>query len=492
MNRASTISYYVGVLLTLLMAASPLSLYAQKPDRAGPPELGAPPAVQVPPIQHLTLSNGLRVLLVEKHEVPLVQVNLRVMAGAVMDPTGKGGLASLTADMLDEGAGKRDALELADAIDFLGANLSTSAGMHTAVVNLNTPLNKLEQALPLMADIALRPTFPKTELNRLRNERLTTLIQWHDEARAIASVLFDRTLFGPDHPYGRPTLGNETSLKVMSTKDLKKFHRSYYRPNNAALIVVGDVTAESIQPLLEQAFGTWRQRKVSTPSWPETEQVSEGRIYLVDKPEAPQSEILIGRIGAPRKTEDYYPLVVMNTVLGGAFTSRLNQNLREEHGYTYGAGSGFGFRLLPGPFRAGSAVQTEVTDKAVDEFIKEFQGILEPIPEEELAKAKNYVALRFPQRFETVARTAGQLADLIIYDLPDDYFNSYTGDILGVTQEAAQRVAQKYIDPQGMAIIVVGDREKVEEGLKALDYGPAEVYSIQDVLGEVPTLPSGE
>jgi predicted Zn-dependent peptidase len=440
----------------------------------------------------MILSNGLKVLLVEKHEVPLVQINLIVFAGSGMEPTGKMGLASMTADMLDEGAGTRSALELADAIDFLGANISTGSGRHTAVVNLNTPLSKLDDALPLMADIVLKPTFPVEELERKQKARLTALMQWHDEPRAIAAVLFDRTLYGSIHPYGLPTSGDETGIKAMTVKDLKKFHKSYYRPNNATLIVVGDVAAQSIQPKLDAVFGKWKKKKVRQPVWPQVEQVGASTIYLVDKPGAPQSEIRVGRIGVPRSTEDYFPLVVMNTILGGSFTSRLNQNLREEHGYTYGARSAFSFRPLPGPFMAGAAVQTEVTDEALGEFMKELNGILEPVPAEELAKAKNFVALRFPERFQTVSTTAGQLADLAVYGLPDDYFNTYTKSILSITSDDVARVARKYIDASRLAIIIVGDRETVEGDLQALNVGPVKVLSVKEVLGEVPTLPSDD
>ena len=493
MKRIHSTHRFSWALLAFLLLLSPIHLLkAQKPNRSGPPELGPPPALKVPPIQHMELSNGLRVLLVEKHEVPLVQVNLLMMAGAVMEPTGKTGLASMTADMLDEGAGRRDALELADAIDFLGANISTGAGMHTAVVNLNTPLSNLDDALPLMADIALRPTFPAEELDRLRKQRLTTLTQWHDEPRDVAYVLFDQTLYGPDHPYGRPTLGNENSLKAMRVRDLKKFHKSCYRPNNATLIVAGDVTAESILPKLEKAFSKWKKRKVRTLSWPAVEQVTERKIYLVDRPGAPQSEIRLGRIGVSRPTDDYFAIVVMNTILGGSFTSRINQNLREEHGYTYGAYSSFTSRPLPGPFSASAAVQTEVTDKALSEFMKELKGILEPVSEEELTRAKNYLALRFPERFQTVSAAAGQLADLVIYDLPDDYFNTYTERILSISVKEVARAAKKYIDPTRIAIIVVGDRKQVEEGLRALDYGPVELLTVKDVLGEIPQLPAGD
>jgi predicted Zn-dependent peptidase len=253
--------------------------------------------------------------------------------------------------MLDEGAGSRNALQLADAIDFLGANLSAGAGQHTSAVTLNTPLSKLDSALALLADVALRPTFAAEELDRQRKQRLTTLVQWHDQPSAIASVIFSRTLYGDKHPYGLPAIGDEQSLRGFRTEDLKNFHYTYFRSNNATLIVAGDVGASAILPKLEAAFGKWEADNIPAQEWPIPAQVEKRQIWLVDKPEAAQSEIRIGRIGVPRLTEDYYALVVMNTILGGSFTSRLNQN-RARSTALYGASSAFDFRPLLGLFVA--------------------------------------------------------------------------------------------------------------------------------------------
>jgi zinc protease len=462
-------------------------LHAQRPDRSKPPKLGPPPTLELPPIQHFPLSNGLPVLLLEKHQVPLVQMNLLVKSGSTADPPAKSGLASLTAGMLTEGAGTRNALQLADAIDFLGASLAASAGQHTTVVRLHTPLSKLDSALALFADVVLRPQFPAEELERTRKELLTALVQWHDEPRAIASVLFDKTLYGT-HPYGVPSIGNEQSIRSFTTEDLKQFHEKYFHPNNATLIVVGDVTVQSVQSKLEDAFGAWPQGDIPSLTLPPIGQIERREIYLVDKPGAAQSEIRIGRIGAQRLTDDYYDILVMNSILGGSFTSRLNQNLREQHGYTYGAASRFDFMPLPGPFLAGAAVQTAVTDKALVEFMNELNGILQPVSDEELTRAKNYLALRYPENFQSVAQIADQLDELVIYELADDYFNNYVQHILAVTKEDVQRVARKYIDPEKVAIIIMGDQKQIEAGVKALDLGPLHTLTIDDVLGKAPAI----
>lgn len=481
MNRRILIVAFLAV-----VCAAPV--LAQKPDRSGPPNLGEPRALQLPVIQRFVLSNGLPVVLMEKRGVPIVQVNLQVKTGSAMDPEDKGGLASLTAAMLDEGAGTRTALELADAIDFLGARITTGAGSHTSVVALHTPVSKLGEALPLMADIAVRPTFPDNELDRLRKERLTSLLQWHDQPSTIASVAFSQRLFGSRHPYGSPAIGTERSLRSMRVADLKRFHDTYFNPNNATLIVVGDVQRSQIEQQLEAAFNGWRGRTTASVNWPDAVQVEQRSVMLVHKPGAAQSEIRIGRIGVARSTKDYFPLLVMNTILGGSFTSRLNQNLRETHGYSYGAGSFFDMRPLPGPFLAYSAVQTAVTDSALVEFFTELEGILKPIPDEEYQKAKNYLALGYADNFESVAQIAGMLGDMVLYGLPETYFNTYVQNVLGVSREDVERVAREYIAPGKMIVVVVGDKAVVEGGIRKLNLGKVEVKMIEDVLGKPPKL----
>ena len=478
--------------ICLVLVSSAAIVYAQQPDRSKPPELGPPPTLKLPPIQHFKLSNGMPVVLLEKHELPLVQMELIVMAGSAMDPSKKSGLASMTAAMMEEGAGTRNSLEFADAIDFLGASISAFAGQHTSGVLLHAPLSKLDSALSLFADVAMSPRFPGEELERQRKERLTTLMQWHDEPRSIAGTLFNRVLFGTSHPYGLPAIGNEKTLRGFSVDDLKAFHDRYFHPNNAVLIVVGDVTQDAIMSKLDAAFGSWKPSAVSESTWPEVQQVQKRKVYLVDKPGAAQSEIRVGRIGVKRLTDDYYALLVMNTILGGSFTSRLNMNLREEHGYTYGANSRFDFRVLPGPFVAGAAVQTSVTDKALSEFMKELNRILEPVSDDELTRAKNYLTLRYPENFQSVAQIAGQLSDLVVYKLPDDYFDSYSQHILAVTKDDVQRVARKYLDPEKVAIVIVGDKAQVEKGIRELNLGPIQNMTVKDVLGSVPVIDEGK
>jgi predicted Zn-dependent peptidase len=473
--------------LAFVLAASG-SLLGQVPDRSAPPELGSPPRLDLPDIQRFTLGNGLPVLLMENHRVPVVEVVLVVEAGAVDEPAGKEGLASITAAMLDEGAGSRTALQVADAIDFLGAALATNSGHHATIVTLHSSLSKLADALPIMADVALRPTFPAEDLERQRAERLTTLLQWRDEPRAIASVAFAEALYGSGHPYGHPTMGSAASVAGFEAEDLRAFHAARFHPSAATLIVVGDVTRGTVEPLLAGGFGGWRPGTASSGELPAAPQVDQREIWIVDKPGAAQSEIRIGRIGAERLTEDYHEIVVMNTILGGSFTSRLNQRLREERGYSYGAFSGFDFRPTPGPFVAQAAVQTAVTDSALVVFLREISGILERVSEAELQRAKNYAALGYPQNFETVASTADAMTEIALYDLPLDTLDRFIDEIMGVTVEDVERVARRYLDPDRVAIIVVGDRSVIEPGIRALNLGTVHTATIADVLGPAPQL----
>ena len=445
----------------------------------------------MPSFERFTLSNGMRVVLLEKHQVPLVQINVVITAGSVMDPPGKTGLASMMAAMMMEGAGGRDALKLADAIDYLGAQIGASAGMHTSAVTLQTPVARLDSALALQADVVLRPAFAPAELDRKRKNRLTTLLQWRDEPRALASLTFNTQVYGKAHPYGASSIGDETSLRSLRVEDLQQFHARYVRPANTVAIVVGDVTVAHMKPRLEAAFGAWKGTPAPAPALPAMPQTGKRSVVIVDKPGAPQTEIRIGRIGAPRVTDDYYPLVVMNTILGGSFSSRLNQNLREQHGYTYGASSSFSFRVLPGPFLAGAAVHTAITDSALMEFMKEFNAILAPVPDAELDRAKNYIALGFPGEFQTVADIAGKLEEMVIFNLPDSYFSQYIDRIRAVTKADVQRVARAYLDPATMTVVLVGDRASIVTKITAMNLGTVSSKTIEDVLGNPPAIDAG-
>ncbi len=478
-------------LTVVALFAISVSLGAQQaPDRTRPPQVGPPPAVHLPTIQKRQLSNGLPVWLVELHEVPVAQVNLVVLRGSADDPAGKYGIATLTAAMLQEGAGPRSSLELADAIDFLGADLTTTAGNDSSAVRLHVPIARLGDALKLMADVALRPTFPKEELERLRQERLTNILQARDNPATIDATAFNRVLYGATHRYGTSANGTAATLKSFSVDDLRAFYAAAFQPGNASLLVVGDVTMDKALPLLESSFGGWKPQGTTAPpaTMPAVPELTARTVYLVDKPGAPQSQIRIGWVGVPRSTPDYFPIQVMYTILGGSFASRLNMNLREKHGYTYGASSGFDMRASAGPFIAAAGVQTDKTAESLKEFFNELNGILQPVPADELARAKNYVSLRFPAGFETTVDISRRLEDAIVYHLPDDYFARYVPNIEAVTAADVQRVAQKYVHPNRSIVVITGDRKAIEPGIQALNLGPLKILTIDDVFGPAPQL----
>jgi predicted Zn-dependent peptidase len=473
----------LSVLLALLFFAAPL--FAQAPERSTPPPIGPAPTLRLPAVQKRTLSNGIPVWSVELDKVPVVQVSLLVFAGASNDPAAKFGVASMTSAMLDEGAGNRTSLEIADVVDYLGASLTTTSGYDASAVRLWVPVSRLKEALPVMADVALRPTFPAAELERLRKERLTSMSEMRDDPQSIARLAFPRIVFGTQHRYGIPAIGTPATVAAFTVDDLKACYRANYRPEKTALVVVGAIGVDAVTPLLEAAFGSWKAEgpapaaPAAAPSGPAP---ATRQVYIVDKPGAPQSQIIIGGVGVARSTPDYFPIEVMNTLLGGSFSSRLNLNLREKHGYTYGAGSSFAMRLAPGPFSASAGVQTEVTTNALKEFFNELEGIHRPVPPDELKRGKNYVALGFPSQFETTGQISGQLEELLTYKLPEDYYARYVPNILAVTAEQVKQAADKYIVPNRLAVVIVGDRKTIEAPV-ALGLGPVKVMTIDEALG---------
>jgi zinc protease len=472
-------------LVAIILAATAVAVGAQqKPDRSKPPVSGPAPSLKLPAIQKLKLSNGLGVWIVEHHEVPLAQINLIVRSGSAADPIGKYGVGSLTAAILDEGAGTRSSLELADALEFLGANLSTTSSFDYSAVRLSVPVSKLTEALPLMADVATRPTFPTTDLDRLRKERLTQLLQARDNPAALIQIAFPRVIFGPTHRYGTSANGLPPAIEAFSVADLQSFYNAHYRPDNSTLLIVGDVTPATVMPMLEKQFGRWKAAGLAplVAAVPTAPQLKSRQIYIVDKPEAAQSQIRIGWVGVSRSTEDYAALEVLNTILGGSFTSRLNQNLREKNGYSYGASSAFDMRLSAGPFLAAAGVQTDKTGPAVGEFFNELNAIVQPIPEDELAKSKNYVALSFPGEFETTGDLARKLEELVVYNLPEDSYANFVTAVNKVTSADLQKLAARYIQADKMAVVVVGDRKVIEGPIRQLNLGPINFITIDELF----------
>ncbi|MBA3727344.1 MAG: insulinase family protein, partial [Armatimonadetes bacterium] len=365
-----------GALGVLALTVIQSTAFAQGTfDRTKPPELGPPPRVALPPIVTRELPNGLKLMIVEQHELPLADFVLLVGSGSTTDPTSKTGVANLTSAMLREGTATRKSLEIADQIAFLGINLSPSSSWESSTLSLHTPTAQLDSALALFADVALHPSFPANEFERIRKSRLTDLIRLKDQGPAIANLAFPAIIYGSGHPYGAATLGTETSVKSLSVTDLQNYYQANFKPNNATLIIVGDVSPSQIEQKINAVFGGWQRGDVSPLTYADPPKAGTTTIYLIDKPGAAQSSFRIGAVGVPRSTKDYFALSVMNTILGGSFSSRLNQNLRETRGYTYGASTRFDMRRAAGPFSASAEIVAAKTDSALLEFMKELNAI---------------------------------------------------------------------------------------------------------------------
>ena len=441
-------------------------------DRTKRP-MGKPaPKIQLPDIQKAVLDNGLGIWLVEQHELPTVAFNLVIQAGSDHDPVAQPGIASMTADVLDEGTKTRSSLQISEDVESIGASFSTSAGIDGSFATLSTLTKHLDKALSVYTDVIANPTFPEKEFARLQKQRIAALIQQHDQPPAIANNAFSYILYGPNHPYGNNPAGTEASLKSMSAADLVRFYKAYYRPNNATLIVVGDVTMKDILPKLNSALANWTSAEVSSFKPPTPAAVERMRVYLIDKPGAPQSEVRIGYPALPRGTPDFFPVVVMNRMLGGQFTSRINLNLRERHGFTYGAFTTFRFQKGIGPFIAQGGIVSEKTDSSLREFISELNLMREKgLTAEELSYAKKGMIGSFALAFETPAQIAAGLQNIVLYGLPEDYYKNYLLNIEAVSLDESRRVAKQYLDTSKMAIVVVGDLTRIKDSIAALKLG---------------------
>ena len=443
------------------------------------PPTGPAPRLTTPPIRRHKLANGLEILVASRHNLPVVDWQLVMRGGAVLDPASRAGTASMVAEMIDEGANGRSALELSSAIEQLGVELEARAVWDGSFIYLHTLTPHMLPALDLFADVALRPDFPDSELERKRTERLNALAQERDEPRLVAHKTLAAAIHGDTHPYGRPINGKPDSIAALTREELLAHYRRVAGPAGAHLVVAGAIEFEDAVAHAERLFGGWRQ-DVSSAITLTPPPKRERTIFIVDKPGAAQSEIRIGHQAPPRSTEDYFALLVLNTILGGSFKSRLNMTLREEKGYTYGASTGFGFRRHGGVFSGGAAVFTDVTDDAVRLTFKEITRLRDHgVSPDELDRARNYIALGFARNFEAVSDLAMHLADVALFDLPDDYLEQYPLRVGAVTLEQVNEAAVRHLDPAHLAIVVVGDRERVLGPLRALDIAPIELQDIR-------------
>ena len=446
------------------------------------PKPGPERPINLPQPEVFKLFNGLTVYYHYRPGLPVASADLVFNTGSGANPADKPGLASFTANMLQQGTDKRNAMQIADEAAFLGTALSSGASMDDSTVGASSLTKNFAGVLDLIADVVLHPTFPPEEVERRRASRVAAFTDERSDPETIVTRTSVSALFGPHSPYGYDNEGTEASIKGMSRDDMVNFWKANYIPNNAALVVTGDIPASDLRSLVESKLGSWKSGEVQTAPVVPAE-TSKAKVIIVDRPGAQQTMVRLVEHGVRRSTPDYPSLEVMNAELGGVFSSRINLNLREEHGYTYGASSFFIFRRSMGYFVAGGGIRTDVTAPAITEMEKEIQRMIDtPMKPEELALAKDSQSRSLPGMFETTGGEAGALAEIYMYNLPGDYFSKLPGQLNAVTAEQAEEVAKKYLHPDEMILICVGDRAKIEPELAKLNLGEIE---IRDADGNV-------
>jgi predicted Zn-dependent peptidase len=452
---------------------------AQQPSAPTLDRTVAPPAAPEAPLRfpqwtQSPLANGATLVVSERRSLPLVAVTIEFIGGADQyEPANEAGLASFVASMLSEGTTTRTGDQISNAIQSLGGQLGTSIAGETGSIRFSVMKDKLQPMLDLVNDVMLHPTFPADALERLRARSLVGLAQQRDRTSGIANVVFPKLLYTTSHPYGRsPT---EASLKAITRGDLEAFHRMYFTPGHATITVVGDVSATDVKRMVEHAFADWPAGgSVPAFTYPAPPAPGPTTIYLVDKPGAAQSTFAIGAVGPPRNTPDYVALRVLNSFFGEQFQSRLNADIRERKGYSYGVFSRFAYGRGPGPFQAGGDIVTAKTDSALIEFMSQLRGIRggQPITDDEMTAAKNALIQSLPAQFASDAEVNAAITTIYANALPRDYYQNFVKQVNAVTKEDVLRVARKYIDPDHLAILIVGDRATIERPLAATGIAP--------------------
>jgi zinc protease len=447
-------------------------------DRSKLPAPGPEPAFALPEIRRHSRPNGMRLWTIEHHEVPLVTALVLLPVGAASDPPDRPGLTAITGDLLDEGAGAFNALELHEALARIGAQLDTEVGSDATLLELTVLERHASRGFALLSDMVLRPRLEQRDFDRVRDLRLNRLVQLRDSPSALADRVFAELLF-KGHPYGHLPIGTEGSLRALTLREVTAFHARAYRPAEATIVAVGDASHDRLAQLVDAAFGDWNPPATADGPVPTAAAVppptGAARVAVVNRTAAAQSELRIGHVGLPRATPDYHALLVLNMVLGGQFISRINMNLRENKGYTYGARTSFDFRRAPGPFVLQASVQSDVTADAIREAIGELRAIRgeKPVTREELEMGRATLTRGYPRNFETADQVGRAAVQLALYDLPEDYFTTFVPRVLELTAEDITRAAAAHLDPSRLLTVVVGDREKIGSALHRLELGEA-------------------
>lgn len=447
------------------------------PFRQQPPGPDGKVTFAAPKIAQAKLKNGLRVFIVERHDLPIVTARLVVAAGAGDLPEARPGAVTFMGQMLERGTKKRDALKLSDDFEAIGARHGAGFDWDSGTANVTVLAEQLDAGLELLADVTLSPSFAESELERLRTQRLTNIASEKNVPTAAANNATSAVVFGRQHPYGHSLMGEEADVKAITRAEVVKTYEKLFTVPNAALVVVGDVTQASLMPKLESRFGTWKskgkplaRKPPAAPAHPDTDK----RVVVVDRPGA-QSQVQIARLGAAHSAKDREAIVVANTILGGSFSSRINMNLREKNAYTYGARSHFQMRHGAGPFMIAGAIMSDKTGPAVKEALSELEGLKKDGPtDEEMASAKENLRLAMPAKFETNAEVSSAVAELVVYDLAADEYERRLARIEAVTKDDVKRVANEYFSPDAMTVVIVGGKAQVAPQLEPLGLGAIE------------------
>jgi zinc protease len=444
-------------------------------DRSKLPVPDLKPEARFPDFERATLENGLKILFVARPSIPVVQFSLLLDSGYAADQFARPGTARLAMDMLDEGTRKRSAIQISDELESLGAHLGAGCDLDTAFVSLNTLTSKLDKALELYADVILNPSFPEADFKRLQKQRLAGIQREKTEPNSMALRVLPQLLYGAGHAYGNSFTGSGTEQVVAQLRpaDMRAFHQTWFKPNNATLVIVGDTTLASLKPRLERLFKDWKPGEVPKKNLASVQPPAKPAVYILDRPGAPQSVIFAGLVTLPKANPDELAIETMNFILGGTFTSRVNMNLREDKHWSYGVRSSVVDARGPRPFLCTAPVQGDKTKEAVIELEKEFRGIVgdKPPTAEELKKAVTDKTLRLGGTWETMGAVAGSLSQMVRFGLPDDYFQTYAGKIMALNQADLTRAAREVVQPGHLTWVVVGDRAKIEAGLKELNLG---------------------
>ncbi|CAN5852411.1 hypothetical protein BH23GEM6_BH23GEM6_27280 [soil metagenome] len=445
-------------------------------DRSRAPEPGPLRPFHFPEVQRSDLPNGIPLFFAATPGLPVVSVSVLLEAGGIHEPEEEAGLSVLTNSLLESGAGERSGAQIAEKIESLGIQLSVGSSWDFAHLDVTGIRSSISSAFEVVGDLIREPTFPGSEVERLRGEQLASILQRRAEPRGLANEIASRFIFSGETPFSRPLSGTRRTVEKLSREEVTSFYSQRFTPQGSAVVVAGEIELAEALDLASSRLGDWSRPASRPPAKMAAPRSTNAMVVIVDRPGSVQSEIRVGHLGVDRSAPDYFPILVMNAILGGAFSSRLNLNLRERHGFTYGVSSSFIMRRQPGPFLVSTAVQTEVTAAALGEILHEIRSIREgPVSDAEIGDASAYLAGTFPLALQTTSGVASRLAEIAAYGLPLDYFEDYRDRLLAVDVEGVLRAARDRLHAESAAIVIVGDASKIQSSIEALGAGEIQI-----------------